>query len=180
MKAAAPPTIAAGENDLKNNRLGLMSAAQIDALRGQIADYEARTAQAIRQCVAFAAVFTIGVVLLSIARVLILPLALVAEIIIVAIMVSLASSLNRFSQQLSLDLDAEAVRIIKGRAAGYALRVHPFWHSLRVEVETYKLLDPALLRQFVGGELYQFYVLPHSGVIIAAELIAEKGFRHLH
>ena len=180
MRAAARHSIAASENDLKNNRLGLMSAGQIDALRGQIAGYEARTASVIKQCVAFAALLTVAVVVLSFARILILPLALVAEIIIVAIMVSLASSLNRFSQQLTLDLDSEAVRIVKGRAAGYAIRAHPFWHTLRVEVESYKLLDPSLLRQFVGGELYQFYVLPHSGVIIAAELIAEKGFRHLH
>ena len=180
MKAAARQSIAASENDLKNNRLGLMSAGQQSALSAEIDGFSSRSAKAIRQVIGVAALLTIGLVLLTFARVMIFPLALVVEVIIVAVMVSLTSSLNRFAQQLALDREAEAVRIIKGRAAGYALRAHPFWHSLRVELETYKLLDASMLRQFVGGELYQFYVLPHSGVIIAAELIAEKGFRHLH
>ena len=86
------------------------------------------------------------------------------------------SSVSRFAQQLVFDRDSEAVRIIKGRTSRYAMRTHPFYHSLRVELETYKLLDASLVREFANGELYQLYVLPHSGVIIAAELIAEKGF----
>ena len=60
------------------------------------------------------------------------------------------------------------------------MRTHPFYNTLRVELETYKLLDASLAREFATGELYQLYVLPHSGVVIAAELIGEKGFRYLH
>lgn len=179
MKAAEKRVIAASENDLKNNRLGLMSAAQIDMLQAHIAQFQAQTAQIYKRCVGLAILVTIGVVLLSLARVLLLPIALSVELIMIGIMVYVTSSVSRFAQQLAFDRESAAVRIIKGRASRYAMRMHPFYYSLRVELENYKLLDAALVREFATGELYQLYVLPHSGVIIAAELIAEKGFRYL-
>lgn len=180
MRAAQKQTIAASENDLRNNRLGLMSAGQIDMLQNHIDLFQAQSTQIIKRCVGLAILVTIGVVLLTFVRVLLLPIALAIELVIVGIMVYLTSSVSRFAQQLVYDRESEAVRIIKGRASRYAMRTHPFYHSLRVELETYKLLDPSLVRQFATGELYQLYVLPHSGVIIAAELIGEKGFRYLH
>ncbi|MCY4073406.1 MAG: hypothetical protein OXG60_19110 [Chloroflexi bacterium] len=180
MKAAEKQTIAASENDLRNNRLGLMSAAQIDMLQTHIDLFQAQSTQIIKRCVGLAILVTAAVVLLSFVRVLLLPIALGIELVMVGIMVYVISSVSRFAQQLALDRDSEAVRIIKGRTSRYVMRTHPFYHSLRVELETYKLLDASLVREFANGELYQLYVLPHSGVIIAAELIAEKGFRYLH
>lgn len=180
MKAAAKQTIAASENDLRNNRLGLMSAAQIDMLQAHIDLIQAQSTQIIKRCVGLAILATAAVALLSFARVLLLPIALGIELLMVGVMVYFTSSVSRFAQQLVFDRDSEAVRIIKGRASRYAMRAHPFYHSLRVELDTYKLLDASLVREFATGELYQLYVLPHSGVIIAAELIAEKGFRYLH
>ncbi|MDE2951347.1 MAG: hypothetical protein OXT68_11330 [Chloroflexota bacterium] len=180
MKAAEKQTIAASENDLRNNRLGLMSAAQIDMLQTHIDLFQTQSTQVVKRCVGLAILVTAVVVILSFVRVLLLPIALSIELVMVGIMVYFTSSVSRFTQQLIFDRDSEAVRIIKGRASPYALRSHPFYHSLRVELETYKLLDASLVREFATGELYQLYVLPHSGVIIAAELIAEKGFRYLH
>ncbi len=180
MKAAAKQIIAASESDLRNNRLGLMSAAQIDMLQTHIDLVQAQSAQVLKRCVGLAILATAAVVLLTFVRVLLLPIALGTELLMVAIMVYIISSVSRFAQQLAFDRESGAVRIIKGRASHYALRTHPSYHFLRVELETYKLLDAALLREFATGELYQLYVLPHSGVIIAAELIGEKGFRYLH
>lgn len=180
MKAAEKQTIAASENDLRNNRLGLMSAAQIDMLQTHIDLFQAQSTQVFKRCVGLAILVTAGLVLLSFARVLLLPIALGVELVMVGIMVYVASSVSRFAQLLATDRESEAVRIIKGRVSQYVLRTHPFYHSLRVELETYKVLDAALLREFATGELYQLYILPHSGVIIAAELIGEKGFRYLH
>lgn len=180
MKAAEKQTIAASENDLRNNRLGLMSAAQLDMLGAQIDAIQAQSTQVIKRCVGLAIVATAVVALLCFARIFLLPIALGIEMVMVGIMVYFTTSINRFAQQLAFDRDSEAVRIIKGRTSRYVMRSHPFYHSLRVELETYKLLDASLVREFATGELYQLYVLPHSGVIIAAELIAEKGFRYLH
>ena len=180
MKAAEKQKIAASENDLRNNRLGLMSAGQIDMLQTHIDLVQAQSTQVIKRCIWLAVLVTIGVVLLSFVRVLLLPIALATELVMVGIMVYLTSSVSRFAQQLSFDRESEAVRIIKGRTSRYAMRTHPFYNTLRVELETYKLLDASLAREFATGELYQLYVLPHSGVVIAAELIGEKGFRYLH
>lgn len=180
MKAADKQTIAASENDLRNNRLGLMSAAQIEMLQTHIDQFQAQANQIVKRCVALAILVTAAVVLLTFVRVLLLPIALGIELVMVGIMIYLSGSVSRFAQQLVNDRDSEAVRIIKGRTSRYVMRTHPSYHSLRVELETYKLLDASLVREFATGELYQLYILPHSGVIIAAELIAEKGFRYLH
>ncbi len=165
----------ASENDLKNNRLGLMSQAQIFALQQQIGFSQARAAQLARRSIALAVMVTAGVVMLSFVRVLLLPMTMMLEIAAVGAMIYLNASFSRFVQQLTLDCESETVRIVKGRTSRYAMRTHPLYHTLRVEVQNYKLLDAALLRQFVDGELYQLYVLPRSGVIIAAEKIGEKG-----
>ena len=152
MKAAEKKTIAASENDLRNNRLGLMSAGQIDMLQTHIDLVQAQSTQVIKRCIGLAVLVTIGVVLLSFVRVLLLPIALATELVMVGIMVYLTSSVSRFAQQLSFDRESEAVRIIKGRTSRYAMRTHPFYNTLRVELETYKLLDASLAREFATGE----------------------------
>ncbi len=180
MRGARQQTIGADEGDLKNNRLGLMSAGQIEKLAARIDDFQSQTGRMIKRSVQLAAAVTVAVVLLTFVRVLLLPIALVIEIMVVGIMLAMTSNLNRFTQLLQLDLDSQAVRIIKGRASRFTMRPHPMYHTLRVELQTYRLLDQALHRQFITGELYQLYVLPHSGVVIAAELIGEKEFLYRH
>ena len=165
--------IAAAENDLKNNRLGLMSQAQLRTLGRDIRRLQAQTAQLTRRGIALAALVTAAVVILSFVRVLLLPLALIIELAVIGAMIYLVTSLNRFVQQLTLDRESETVRIVKGRASRHILR-HPLYLLLRVEARDYKLLDATLPRQFTAGELYQLYVLPQAGVIIAAETISEK------
>ena len=179
-RSARQQTIGADESDLKNNRLGLMSAAQIEMLAGRIDDLQSQTGRMIKRCVQLAALVTVAVVILTFVRVLLLPIALVIEIIAVGVMLAMTSNLNRFAQLLQLDLESQAVRIIKGRTSRFTMRPHPMYHTLRVELQTYRLLDQSLHRQFVTGELYQLYVLPHSGVVIAAELVGEKEFLYLH
>ena len=179
MRRVHPQIIAATPNDLKNNRLGLMSRSQATTLGEQIDDFEARMTELTRRALKLAIAITIIVVILSFVRVLPLPLALAIEVIVVGAMLYLTTDYNRFVRQLALDREAEAVRIVKGRTSRYTLRAHPFYLSLRIELQNYKLLDSALAKQFITGELYQYYVLPQSSVVIAAESIGEKNSRYL-
>ena len=179
MRRVSAQIIAASPNDLKNNRLGLLSQAQVVTLEEQIKHFETRMSQLTRRALMLAIVTTIIVLMLTFVRVLALPLALAIEVAVVGIMLYLTTDYSRFVQQLTQDREAEAVRIVKGRTSRYTLRTHPFYLSLRIELQTYKLLDSALARQFVTGELYQYYVLPQSGVVIAAEGIGEKNSRYL-
>lgn len=179
MRRVSSQIIAASPSDLKNNRLGLMSQAQAVALGEQIDHFEARMSHMTRRALKLAIVITISVALLTFVRMLALPLALAIEVSVVGVMLYLTTDYNRFVQQLTLDREAEAVRIVKGRTSRYTLRTHPLYLSLRIELQTYKLLDGALARQFITGELYQYYVLPQSGVVIAAESIGEKNSRYL-
>ena len=175
MRRSSLQIIAATPNDLKNNRLGLMSRQQWNALNGQIDHFQARMSVLIRRTVTLAFLITLAVIALSVARVVLLPLALAIEVVVVGLMLYLTTDFNRFVQQLTLDREAETVRIVKGRTSRYTLRPHPLYHTLRIELHTYKLLDASLAREFVTGELYQFYVLPQSGVIISAESVGEKN-----
>lgn len=179
MRRVSAQIIAASQNDLKNNRLGLMSRAQVVTLEEQIKHFETRMSHLTRRALMLAIVTTIIVVILSFVRALALPLALAIEVAVVGVMLYLTTDYSRFVQQLTQDREAEAVRIVKGRTSRYALRTHPFYLPLRIELQTYKLLDSALARQFVTGDLYQYYVLPQSGVVIAAEGIGEKNSRYL-
>ncbi len=179
MRRVSQQIIAASTADLKNNRLGLLSAAQLATLQEQTDACQAQMAWLVRRAIGLAGVITVAVVLLSFTRVILLPAALGIEVLVVGSMLYLSADFNRFVQQLTLDREAEAVRIVKGRTSRYTLRAHPLYHSLRVELQTYKLLDSTLARQFTTGALYQYYVLPHSGVIIAAESIGEKNSHYL-
>jgi len=179
MRRVSAQIIAASPNDLKNNRLGLMSQAQVLTLGEQIDHFQARMSQLTQRAVKLAIAITIVVVVLTFVRALALPLALAIEVAVVGVMLYLTTDYNRFVQQLTLDREAEAVRIVKGRTSRYTLRTHPLYNTLRIELQTYKLLDGALARQFITGELYQYYVLPQSGVVIAAESIGEKNSRYL-
>ena len=179
MRRVSSQIIAASPNDLKNNRLGLMSQAQVLTLQEQIDHFEARMSQLTQRAVKLAIAITIIVVILTFVRALALPLALALEVAVVGIMLYMTTDYNRFVQQLILDREAEAVRIVKGRTSRYTLRTHPLYNTLRIELQSYKLLDGALARQFITGELYQYYVLPQSGVVIAAESIGEKNSRYL-
>lgn len=179
MRRVSSQIIAASPNDLKNNRLGLMSREQVVTLQDQVDHFQARLTQLTSRAVKLAIAITFVVVLLSFVRVLALPLALAIEVAVVGSMLYLSADYNRFLQQLTLDREAEAVRIVKGRTSRYTLRTHPLYNTLRIELQTYKLLDGALARQFITGELYQYYVLPQSGVVIAAESIGEKNSRYL-
>lgn len=166
--------IAASPADLKSNRLGLMSQAQLQALHAQLATFDRRLSELMRRSVTLAGLATLALVLLSIARVIFLPLALLVEIVVVALLLVISNDINRFVKQLALDREAETVRIIKGRTSRATLRPHILYYSLRIELQSYKLLDASLARSFVTGELYQFYILPQSRVIIAAESVGEK------
>ena len=179
MRRVSEQIIAASQNDLKNNRLGLMSQAQVVTLEEQIKHFETRRSHLTRRALMLAIVTTIIVLMLTFVRALALPLALAIEVAVVGIMLYLTTDYSRFVQQLTQDREAEAVRIVKGRTSRYAVRTHPFYLPLRIELQTYKLLDGALARQFITGELYQYYVLPQSGVVIAAESIGEKNSRYL-
>ncbi|MCY3832885.1 MAG: hypothetical protein OXG85_07695 [Chloroflexi bacterium] len=179
MRRVTAQVIAASPKDLKNNRLGLMSQAQVLTLREQIDHFETRMTRWTRRALKLAIIVTIVVVILTFVRVIALPAALAIEVLAVGLMLYLTTDYSRFVQQLALDRDAETVRIVKGRTSPYTLRVHPLYTTLRVELQTYRLLDGALAKQFVTGELYQYYVLPQSSVIIAAESIGEKNSVYL-
>lgn len=178
MRRAARQVIAASSADLRSNRLGLMSQAQMETLNAQVDAFDMRMAEILRRSVLLAALITLAVLLLSIARVILLPLALLVEVAVVASLLYMTSDFNRFVKQLSLDREAETVRIVRGRTSRATLRPHILYHSLRIELQSYKLLDAALAGAFITGELYQFYVLPQSRVIIAAESTGEKISRY--
>jgi len=175
MRRPAQQIIAASPGDLKNNRLGLLGPEQLNELRRQIDEFQPRMSRVIRRLIWLALTVTFAVVALSFVRVILLPAALAIEVAVVGAMLYLTGDFNRFMQQLMLDRDAEAVRIVKGRTSSATLRHHILYHSCRIELQSYRVLDPALARQFKTGELYQFYVLPQSRVIIAAEGIGEKN-----
>ena len=175
MRRPARQIIAASPGDLKNNRLGLLGQEQLRDLNRQIDEFQVRLARVIRRLVWLAVAVTLGVVALSFVRVILLPVALAIEVAVVGAMLYLTSDFNRFVQQLMLDRDAEAVRIVKGRTSSATLRHHILYHTCRIELQSYRVLDPALARQFQTGELYQYYILPQSRVIIAAEGIGEKN-----
>ena len=180
MRRTSEQVIAASPSDLKNNRLGLMSPEQLRTLQTQIEAFQGHNSQLLRRALTVAAVVTFGVVLLSFVRVIWLPVALGIEFLVVGSMLYLTTDVNRFMQQLALDCESESVRIVKGRTSRYTLRTHPLYYSLRVELDTYKLLDGNLAREFTTGDLYQYYVLPQSLVIIAAERTGEKSAHFLH
>lgn len=175
MRRTTRQVIAATPADLKNNRLGLLSQEQLETLHTQIDQFELRMAQVIRRSVALATIITIVVVVLSFVRVILLPAALAIEVVVVGVLLYMTTDFNRFVQQLTLDRESEAVRIVKGRTSRGTLRPHILYHTLRIELQSYKLLDVSLAREFTTGELYQFYILPQSRVIIAAEGIGEKN-----
>ena len=175
MRRTTRQVIAATPADLKNNRLGLLSQEQLETLHTQIDQFELRMAQVIRRSVVLATIITIVVVVLSFVRVILLPAALAIEVVVVGVLLYMTTDFNRFVQQLTLDREAEAVRIVKGRTSRGTLRPHILYHTLRIELQSYKLLDVSLAREFTTGELYQFYILPQSRVIIAAEGIGEKN-----
>ena len=175
MRRPAQQIIAASPGDLKSNRLGLLGQEQLGELHRQIDEFQPRMSRVIRRLVWLALAITIAVVTLSFARVILLPVALAIEVAVVGAMLYLTGDFNRFLQQLMLDRDAEAVRIVKGRTSGATLRHHILYFTCRIELQSYRVLDPSLARQFKTGELYQFYVLPQSRVIIAAEGIGEKN-----
>ncbi len=177
MHRASHRVIAASPADINSNRLGLLSQAQLRALQDQVEAFQARTARFVRRSLILALTLTIGVVTLTFIRVLVLPIALGIEVIAVGLMLYFTGDCNRFVQGLELDREAQTVRIIKGRTSRHTLRAHPFYWTLRVELQTYKLLDAELARQFTTGALYQFYVLPHTHLIVAAESIDEQGAR---
>ncbi|MCY3781979.1 MAG: hypothetical protein OXG78_16820 [Chloroflexi bacterium] len=175
MRRTSRQVIAATSADLKNNRLGLMSQQQLQTLHGQIQAFEARMAIVARRGITLAIIITVAVVALSFARVILLPVALAIEVAVVAVLLYMTTDFNRFVQHLILDREAEAVRIVKGRTSHSTLRPHILYHTLRIELQSYKLLDVSLAREFTTGELYQFYVLPQSRAVIAAEGIGEKN-----
>ena len=175
MRRTSRQVIAASPADLKSNRLGLMSQEQLRTLTAEIEAFEARMAEVLRRSVTLAVLITIAVVLLSLARVILLPVALAIEVVVVGVLLYLTTDFNRFVQQLILDREAEAVRIVKGRTSRGTLRPHILYHTLRIELQSYKLLDVSLAREFNTGELYQFYILPQSRAIIAAEGTGEKN-----
>ena len=177
MRRASHRAIAATPADLNSNRLGLLSQAQLRALQSQVEAFQARTARFARRALITALALTLGVVALTFVRMLALPFALGIEVLVVGVMLYFTGDCNRFVQGLELDREAQAVRIIKGRTSRHTLRAHPFYWTLRVELQTYKLLDAGLARQFTTGALYQFYVLPHTQLIVAAESIDEQGAR---
>ena len=168
-------TIAADDNDLKNNRLGLMSQRQAEDLQQHINYYQARIGEIVQRSTLMGLAVTLGIVLLTISRVLTIPFAIGIAVVAVGSMAYMVSDFNRFIQQLVLDKEAGAVRIVKGRTSRYTLRSHPLYRTLRVEVHNYKVLDEKLLREFANGELYQVYVLPQSRVVISAEKLTETG-----
>ena len=167
--------IDANDNDLKNNRLGLMSQGQVRKLQQDIDGYQTRIREIIQRAITVGVIMTIMVIVLVLLRVLVIPTAVVLEALVVGGMVYLTTDFNHFIQQLMMDRDAGAVRIIKGRTSRYTMRSHPLYQTLRVEVQNYKVQDTALLRQFENGELYQVYVLPQSRLVISAEKISESG-----
>lgn len=175
MRRISQQVIAASPADLRNNRLGLLSHEQLGTLNEQIDWFQARAAQVIQRSITLAIIITLAVVILSFVRVIILPLALMIEVSVIAVLLYITTDFNRFVQHLILDREAEAVRIVKGRTSRGTLRPHILYHTLRIELQTYRLLESALAREFNTGELYQFYVLPQSRVIIAAERIGEKN-----
>ena len=176
MRRARGQVIAASPADLRSNRLGLMSREQLEALSAQVSAFESRMAEILRRSIALAVIITLALVLLSFARVVLLPLALLVEVAVVALLLYMTSDVNRFVKQLSQDREAETVRIVKGRTSRATLRPHILYYSLRIELQSYRLLDVSLARAFTTGELYQYYVLPQSRVIIAAEGIGEKNW----
>ena len=175
MRRTSQQVIAASPVDLKSNRLGLMSQQQLQALHIQIEEFESRMALVVRRSISLAVIITVAVVLLSFVRIILLPAALAIEVVVVAVLLYLTTDFNRFVQHLVLDREAEAVRIVKGRTSRATLRPHLLYHTMRIELQSYKLLDVSLAREFTTGELYQFYVLPQSRAIIAAEGIGEKN-----
>ena len=174
MRRASQQVVAASPADINSNRLGLLSQAQLRELESQVADFQQRTSAFVRRSLLIALAITIGVVALSFVRIIALPIALGVEIVVVAVMLYLAGDCNRFVQGLELDREAQTVRIIRGRTSRHTLRAHPFYSTLRVELQTYKLLDAGMARQFTTGALYQFYVLPHTLLIVGAESVDER------
>jgi hypothetical protein len=167
--------IDANDNDIKNNRLGLMSQSQVDQLQHDIDGYQTRIREIIQRAIGVGVMVTLGIITLVLIRVLRIPIALILEVFVVGGMIYLTTDFNRFIQQLIMDKEAGAVRIIKGRVSRYTMRSHPLYQTLRVEVQNYKVRDISSLRQFENGELYQVYVLPHSRLVISAEKISESG-----
>lgn len=172
--------INATEDDLKQNRLGVMSQGQVGALQQHIDAYQARMSDVMKRAIFTGVVITSAIMILVFVRVLPLPIAILIELAVVGGMVYLTSDFNRFVQQLLLDHESHAVRIVKGRVSRHTMRTHPLYKTLRVELQNYRLLDETLSEQFGTGELYQLYVLPQSRVIIAAEKTGEKGMGYFH
>jgi len=179
MRSPKKPFVAATHADIRINRLGLISQQQLQQLDGYIAASQQRVNLLARRTIKLACFATLLLVLLALVRVILLPVALLLEIVLVSFMLFLTAGMQRFVRQLARDRDDKALRLIKGRASRSRLQAHPLYHRLNVELQSYRLLDPMLARQLLRrGELYQYYVLPHSRVIIAAEAIGETAAQY--
>ena len=163
------PTHTTAESDLRQNRLGLMSQRQLDDLQQHIDQHQPHINRLIQRVVIIGGVLTFVVIIAVVLRLLILPAAVVIEAVIVGGMAYMTTDFNRFLQQLLLDKEAQAVRIVKGRTSRHTMRSHPLYKLVRVELHNYKVLDMSLYQQLENGELYQLYVLPQSQTVIAAE-----------
>lgn len=171
--AESTPTQTAEENDLKNNRLGLLSQRQIEKLEQDIEDIQQLVGERIRQGIGLGVIVTIAIVILVFVRVLPFPIALFIEAGLVIALVVLTTDYSRFAQSLVADKEAGAVRIVKGNLSRLIGSIHPLYYLVRVEVRNYKVLDNAVYRSLKIGNLYQLYVLPHSGIIVSCEEVEE-------
>jgi hypothetical protein len=171
--------INATENDIKQNRLGLMSQQQLADLQEQIAHFQQITRSKSRNATITTISVSVSMTLLAAMRIVPLPIALVIALIIIASVVHTFSETWQFIKDLQQDQDEQTVRIVRGRVSHPILGTHPVYKTLRVEVQTYRVADEQLVDQFGTGELYQLYVLPQSRLIIAAEKTEERGTQYL-
>jgi len=171
--------LGADENDIKNNRLGLLSQQQVDALEKHIHYARAYFSEYLRHAMVFGGVVTVGVFVFLAIGLLPFPLAMVILAGMIAYLAYLSSDFNKFIHSLVIDQDAGSVRIVRGRTSKRIAGKHPLYWHLRVEVHTYRIMDEKLYRALENGELYKLYILPQSGVIIAAEHDGELG-GHYH
>lgn len=168
-------TLGADENDLKNNRLGLLSQKQTETLEEHIHYSRAYISEYIRRAMIFGGTATIGILILLMARLLPFPIAMVVLAGMIAYLAYLTSDFNKFIHALVIDHEAGSVRILRGRISKRIAGKHPLYWHLRVEVHGYRVIDERVYRALENGELYKLYILPQSGVVIAAEHEGELG-----
>ncbi len=159
------------DEDLRANRLGLMSESQQAMVQAHVEALEERY----RRDVTVAGGLIVLGIAMMIGGMMRLPLLFIIGSGVLIYGIFRYGIWHGLMNRLRIDLEGESVRIVNGRVSRRNIPPHPLFRLIRVESRLYKIWDDRLNRAMREGGFYAYYYLPQSEVIIAVEPKQEGG-----